>query len=1082
MRPLKLTMRAFGSYGQETSIDFTRTSQNLFLITGDTGAGKTTVFDAIVFALYGEASSVANKKDGTLLQSQYAAYDTPPFVRLEFSDGEGGDIYQVLRIPRHLKLITRGKDKGQRTREENTSVSLIMPDGEEYPSRGTDRKIEEIVGLTKEQFMQVAMIAQGEFMELLRAKSDAKKVIFRRLFHTDFYERIVTELENRRRQKEKEIAVVKTGFLTIVHQIRVPEEYGREETFSALRKQVEAGSLANMETFLEELWLLCESCRGERKKAEKEYGEISEIRDQKRDACIAAENLLKFYGQLEKAEADLAECKAEQADIEEAQHLAADLRDAYDILAEYRAFDTAKKAAEAVKRAKLKQEEALPGLIKNAGELAEAEGAEREKTEAAQERYAKLAERVEAAKKVLTEMEQAEQAYQGSLKNLEEVKGKEEAGRRKLADLGRQEQAAKEQAESLGNAEALLEKWKLTDRGAADLAKLAEEVKDLHEQILQRSEEAERSRAVYEKAKRKYLQKNEDYEQKHQSFLDAQAGIFADQLEDGKPCPICGSTEHPAPYRRKGAKENISRERIEKLRKEADRLREEQEKAAEDAKEREISLRERKALYEERFGKLIEGYREAVPDSADDLDDAERSGLSGKNPEKEVLYGRDVTEENIDIWIQRYWNRVKNEGIVLKKNIESLNNIQKDIKRISGEKEELEQSVKNMAEAVQSAEIEVHGNKTKRDSLSATTEFSDIEEADSVLRAEAAVRDAVKKQFLKVQEEAQRAETEKKKAETLLTSYSAELPEKEAEAEERKAVYEALMEERDLSETEWKELTGKHAREEIDVLRQRAEDHKRKEQTAVSVAKMAEEEIGGKEKPVLEILYQEREEADGKLAAAKEKLELCQGKERDNTGAYEELSPKLQERKALIEQHARLDTLYRLVSGNVSGARMDLETFVQRYYLEKILHAANRRFLEMSAGQFELRMVSPEKAGEGKNRGLDLMVYSTVTGKEREIRTLSGGESFMAALSLALGMADQIQENTSSIHLDMMFIDEGFGSLDEHSRQQAVKVLKEMAGGTKLIGIISHVSELKQEIEDKLIVSKTERGSFARWE
>ena len=165
-----------------------------------------------------------------------------------------------------------------------------------------------------------------------------------------------------------------------------------------------------------------------------------------------------------------------------------------------------------------------------------------------------------------------------------------------------------------------------------------------------------------------------------------------------------------------------------------------------------------------------------------------------------------------------------------------------------------------------------------------------------------------------------------------------------------------------------------------------------------------------------------------------------------------------------------------MTSGNVSGSRMDLETFVQRYYLERILYAANRRFQEMSAGQFELRMYDLKKAGEGKNRGLDLMVYSTVTGKEREVRTLSGGESFMAALSLALGMADQIKQSSAAINLDMMFIDEGFGSLDEHSRNQAVRVLQEMAEGSRLIGIISHVSELKQEIEDQMIVTKDENG------
>ena len=198
--------------------------------------------------------------------------------------------------------------------------------------------------------------------------------------------------------------------------------------------------------------------------------------------------------------------------------------------------------------------------------------------------------------------------------------------------------------------------------------------------------------------------------------------------------------------------------------------------------------------------------------------------------------------------------------------------------------------------------------------------------------------------------------------------------------------------------------------------------------------------------------------------------------------AHETMVPGLEKRKKAVGEYERLDRLYRILSGNKTGSRMDLETYVQRRYLEQILDSANRRFWEMSGGQFELRMYQLERAGEGKNRGLDLMVYSNVTGKEREVRTLSGGESFMAALSLALGMADQIQQSSSAIHLDMMFIDEGFGSLDSQSRDQAVRVLQQMAGGSKLIGIISHVSELKQEIEDQLIVSKDEEGSSARWQ
>ena len=190
----------------------------------------------------------------------------------------------------------------------------------------------------------------------------------------------------------------------------------------------------------------------------------------------------------------------------------------------------------------------------------------------------------------------------------------------------------------------------------------------------------------------------------------------------------------------------------------------------------------------------------------------------------------------------------------------------------------------------------------------------------------------------------------------------------------------------------------------------------------------------------------------------------------------------MEERRALADEFGTIDRLYNRLAGKVSGERMDVETFVQRYYLQRILSAANRRFSQMSAAQYELRLIDQDQAGEGKNRGLDLMVYSFVTGKEREVRTLSGGESFMAALSLALGMADQIQESSAAIHLDMMFIDEGFGSLDDHARSQAVRVLTQMAGGNRLVGIISHVTELKQEIEDQLLVTKDEEGSHVRWQ
>ena len=267
-----------------------------------------------------------------------------------------------------------------------------------------------------------------------------------------------------------------------------------------------------------------------------------------------------------------------------------------------------------------------------------------------------------------------------------------------------------------------------------------------------------------------------------------------------------------------------------------------------------------------------------------------------------------------------------------------------------------------------------------------------------------------------------------------------------------------------------------------DRLQAELENYGKRKASAQGRIEAAKEAVGDRERPKTEELVKALEEAEDALAGSQKVLEQNRTHLRADSEVLKALTAQQEERSSVVTEHTRLESLYSRLSGKVPGARMDIETYVQRYYLERILAAANRRFREMSAGQFELRMYDIDKAGEGRNRGLDLMVYSEVTGKEREVRTLSGGESFMAALSLALGMADQIQASSAAINLDVMFIDEGFGSLDDHARSQAVKVLQRMAGGAKLIGIISHVTELKNEMEDQLLVTKDEHGSRVRWQ
>ena len=237
MRPLKLVMEAFGSFGKRAEIDFTKTSQNVFLISGNTGSGKTTIFDAIVFALYGEGSSSLDKKEGVMLQSQFANLSATQQVTFSFAKSiqKPGEIYTITRSPRHLRKSRR---KGQNVRsvvEGSGRLELTLPDGVTYTERDTQDKIESIVGLTKSQFMQVAMIAQGEFMELFRADAKRKTEIFRKLFNTGIYRQITDELKRRLDESRKELAVCKTECRTLVETIQVPGHYPEKKAYEESR-------------------------------------------------------------------------------------------------------------------------------------------------------------------------------------------------------------------------------------------------------------------------------------------------------------------------------------------------------------------------------------------------------------------------------------------------------------------------------------------------------------------------------------------------------------------------------------------------------------------------------------------------------------------------------------------------------------------------------------------------------------------------------------------------------------------------------------------------------------------------------
>lgn len=1065
MKPIKLVMEAFGSYGEWTSIDFSKSNQNLFLITGDTGAGKSTIFDAIVFALYGEASSTENAKKGEVLRSQYAELSAEPFVALEFSEGE--DTYTVKRIPAYRKLRSKGADSGElKEKPETEKVTLRMPNGQDYGGsvKEINAKIEEITGLTKAQFMQVAMIAQGEFMKILREESKQKKEIFRKLFHTEIFEKIVRELERRKNEKGKALDNVKAECRTIAANVIIPEDYENAEGLSALKGQITDGILVNMEQFMAELAALCNGLAKEQNCLTEAYQKAEEKRDEAKEAYTRAEGLVKYFTQLENAKKTLEECERMNDAIRQKEALAGDIRAAYEIHALFLHYEGAEKRFREINANIEKQKEMLPALLDALKEADEREKKAKEELEAEQGSLHRIQERVEEAARIFDKIRIAEQNLQNSKSLLEKAKKDEENEKKALEDLKAKEASWKARAAQLGNAEAAYEAWKGKYIEAQRLGEDVAELKKKKQELSKYQIKMQEAQEGFGAAKNVYQAKSDEYQALNKRYMASKAKYFVDKLEEGKPCPICGATHHPAPYRIEADIEDISEALLDELKNEVEALNQKQSIAAQHSGAATIAYEEKESVFHASFEKLCEGIQKQF--------DIEQIDIAKQ----------DITEETIEALFKGWKKTVITEGEALKNNVIELQAIEKSLSDAEDEKNQLGEKMEASRQAVESANTAVISNAREMDSLKEGLNYASKEEAQKELRTAQKKYDVKKKEYDKAAAIASKAAADRTKTEASLSQYEQELPMQTEDTCKQKEAYEAIMREKDLAESEWKTLVQNHHKEEPQQLLKEVQEYEKKKVSAESLRNAAQNEVAGKEYPDMEGLDKERQEAQEAYLSALKSFDAMKELYKENQKVYDKLKPRNKECADIASAYNRLERLYKLFAGTVSGVRMDLETYVQRAYLEQILYAANIRFREMSAGQFELRMVDLDKAGEGKNRGLDLMVYSTVTGKTREIRTLSGGESFMAALALSLGMADQIQQSAAALNLDIMFIDEGFGSLDNHSRSQAVKVLKEMAGGSRLVGIISHVTELKQEIDNQLLVSRDENGSHIKWQ
>lgn len=1071
MKPILLTMQAFGSYGEKTEIDFQKGS-DFFLISGDTGSGKSTIFDAMMFALYGEVSTVGINKDkkkneklDEMLSQFVDVQKTKPYASLIFTAYQHGqeETYTVRRTPRYTRPAKRGDAKLQDERE---TVELLMPDGSQYPGKlsETNRKIEELVGLTADQFRKVVMIAQGEFMDFLRAGSKEKTELLRDLLKTDYYYQLSERLKTLAKDKNT-AAKTQRAKLSLIAANAVTE--GLPEEDAQALEAAKGTVITAKELQPEQVDTLAEVLSGVCARLQLQQGELARQQtaaQNDRDECMkrieAAQPLMQRFKELEDAEKTLQECAAQADEIEKKRGLIGKIRDAWAIEPKYQRMKDAQKALTDAQRELAAKQQELPQLKQTAADAAALHQQMEKTKDAATTQCAEVETKVEKALKTFDALEEAEKALRQAEEADAKAKTNAESAKKALDDFKKQEDAWRKQEAELQGAEAAYEVCKQQNQQYRDLKKSLEDLHGNQKDVQEKARQAAAAKDAYASATQKYQRAQNEYDDYRLAFLNAQAGLLARELAPGKPCPVCGALEHPAPCQLTQENQQLNREQLDQRRKAADDAAKAQEEKAKESESAQVKLTERQKAAEEAERKLVE---------------------NAKNIRENVPM---ATAADVEAMLQAWLPELQSASKSVQAKVDALKKVRENLDGAKEKREQLEKAASDAQEtakstAVKKAEAEKTWNlhqeelsggtyRTREDAVAQRTQAQEAKQ-----KAEAAASQAAEKE-----RQAQKAETD---CETQIRRLNEEMPQKQANAEEFNQQYQQTMAEKSLDETQWQALTANYDAEEPDRLQKKVNDFDQKKNTAETQCTTAQSAIAGREKPDMAKLEAASKTAESALKEVSDALETAKHLHSDNARVLKDLRDGRDPLAKACKEANTAQHLSDVMAGTESGNRMNLETFVQRNYMEKILCDANRRFRDMSNGQFELKLINVEDAGEGKNKGLDLEVYSIVTGKTRSVNTLSGGESFMAALSLALGMADQIQAATAAIHLDVMFIDEGFGSLSDNARNEAVNILKEMAGKQRQIGIISHVSELKDEIENQLIVKKDDRGSHISW-
>lgn len=909
MKILELTLCGFGPYAKETRIDLTVFSESsVYLISGNTGAGKTMLFDAIVFALYGETSG--SSRNAAMLRSLYASLSDPTYVKLRFSFQQ--ITYEIHRNPAYERAALRGN----KTTMEKADAHLYRED--ELMTSGYEevtRAITRLIGLDSDQYRQIAMLAQGDFQRMLFASTKDREKIFRQLFHTQRYAVLQERLKSLQHQNEEQLRRRREQQVTLLSQLQC--DALQQPLLDGFLQQDGYGDEARILVFVEQLLQEGEKreaqLRQEKERLEKTLAGVRQaLEEEKRKSAL--------NDAIQQDEQQLAACRKQLAALEKQgdalarqQSQITDLRKEQTLLSQ--------------------EQERLCQVMKERQELAEKE------------------QQLHQAKDTCEQLETAFASQKEEQRILLARPGSLEVCQQQEHSLRLQDEQLRQQREQLA-----LQQTQ------------AQQLRQGRQQIL---EEQKR----YQSYKEHYQREQQRYQQLEQQFFDGQAGLLARQLQEGAPCPVCGSLHHPMPAVWQG--DPIERTQLQQQKEESERCRKQMEESA-------TKLARLHAGQEEKWTALA---------AALDVEKEEASITALLQTRKQEL--QRASQQQKDAW-------------------ETHRHQQKELQEREARKQTLVHALE---------QLEQHLQEERQRCIQLTSECQSRRE-----------------QIVKQQE--QLHYTDLKQLEERLRIIAKTLADHEQEAAQHARQLEALR-------TQQSGISGHQQamREEA----QRLPDHDRA------------------------ALETKRTQTEQAYAVQKEEERRCVLALDTNRRVQERMKEEMEKWQGALQQMQYVQTLSDTMNGTLNEKeRITLEAFVQQSTFERILRYANLRLLQMSQGQYELRR--EEKGSRRSRSGLDLCILDHHSASTRSVRTLSGGESFLASLALALGLSDEITSVSGGISIESMFVDEGFGTLDEESLQQAMRVLHSLTKGNRQIGIISHVSELKEQIEQQIVVEKDAEG------